>query len=478
MDIPMHTVISGYSRASASSSLPWPVAQKVAPSASSKQPRGVHSWSAEHDQLEQSNCRSSLAGAALALVIAGVARKQRCLRKRLLRKAESVDTEVPSLFDDWKPGKWDMDWEKKWEDDCRATGEYVEFGANLHVREKDRLYKPETAIAEAPSQDWIADVSVEVCSGVADLAERFDAFTLDQYGVLHDGRNAYPGVAETLEQLHAAGKPSVILSNYAGRAATQAAKLPKIGINPETIDAIVTSGELAYRYLTKYQGKLGKMCVWIAWKELEHRGLGDFWDDLPDYKLAKNIEFADFILVSGAETFFAGTEAEVETTFEMDGDIRPFAKTFREAINRSLPMICANPDERVMRPGSNGGEPWKAYLGGSIAKEYERLGGRVIYFGKPYTASFEEARRLLIEAMEQKKDSPVDEEAISICHVGDSLHHDVNGARKVGLNSAFVSHTGLHAEEMEGELTADKVLEVCAENKVLVPQAAISHFKW
>ena len=39
------------------------------------------------------------------------------------------------------------------------------------------------------------------CDGVRNLADRYEAFILDQWGVLHDGTNAYPGVHEVLHHL-------------------------------------------------------------------------------------------------------------------------------------------------------------------------------------------------------------------------------------------------------------------------------------
>ena len=44
--------------------------------------------------------------------------------------------------------------------------------------------------------------------GMAAVADRYDAFILDVWGVLHDGVTLYPGVVDTLERLTAAGKPS------------------------------------------------------------------------------------------------------------------------------------------------------------------------------------------------------------------------------------------------------------------------------
>eukprot|EP00439_Symbiodinium_sp_Y106_P023677 s909_g2.t3 len=292
-------------------------------------------------------------------------------------------------------------------------------------------------------------------------------------------REAYPGAAECVAKMKEAGKPCVILSNYAGRAERQKEKLPRIGFNPNDLAGVVTSGEMAFRYLAK-QGKFGKRVLWIAWTELEARGLGDFFEGLEGYTLSESVEEADFILVSGVQSRFAGTAVEDACDYEETGNHRLYRPMFRAAIQRNLPMICANPDLRVIRPGG-----WKAYLGGSLAAYYERLGGQVIYFGKPYTSAFEEARRQLCHAVADGDEAKALEleldEEFRICHVGDSLHHDVKGAISVGFDAAFVALTGIHAEEMGGdgaELSQVGIRDLCEEEKVPLPQAVVPRFSW
>jgi len=344
-------------------------------------------------------------------------------------------------------------------------------------RPRRELLRPETAIAHAKSPR--RPDGIRICNGISELIEGYDAFTLDQYGVLHDGRQAYPGAPECVAKMKEAGKPCVILSNYAGRSDRQREKLPGIGFDPDDLAGVVTSGELVFRYLAR-QGKLGKRVLWIAWTEREARGLGNFFDGLEDYTLADTVEEADFILVSGVQSRFAGTAAEDACDYEETGNHRLYRPIFRAAIQRALPMICANPDHRVVRPGG-----WQAYLGGFLAAYYERLGGQVIYFGKPHTAAFEEARRQLCHAAAGGDEAKALEleldEGFRICHVGDSLHHDVKGALSVGFDAAFVAKTGLHAEAMggpEAELTQVGVRDLCLEEEVPMPQAALPRFTW
>src|SRR4051794_27404171 len=57
-------------------------------------------------------------------------------------------------------------------------------------------------------------------TGFAPLAEAFDGFILDLWGVIHDGVTPYPGAIDCLARLRATGKPTVMLSNVPRRAAS------------------------------------------------------------------------------------------------------------------------------------------------------------------------------------------------------------------------------------------------------------------
>ena len=80
-------------------------------------------------------------------------------------------------------------------------------------------------------------------------------------------------------------------------------------------------------------------------------------------KIKKNLEEADFILCTG---FFDNHEDSLD-----------FYKDLLKNHIR-LKMICTNPDLIVHR-GSK-----KEYCAGTLAAIFQKMGGEVIYFGKPY----------------------------------------------------------------------------------------------
>ena len=141
-------------------------------------------------------------------------------------------------------------------------------------------------------------------------------------------------------------------------------------------------------------------------------------------------------------------------------------------VNRTSISPQANPDLTVTLPdGSTGHMP------GKIAQAYEALGGRVIYFGKPYAPAFAEALALLGPEVDPSR----------VLHVGDSLMHDVAGAAAAGIHSLFVAG-GIHAQELGvpdaaaegatgGELSADSLEQIFADYGVR-PTLSTPAFRW
>ncbi len=105
-------------------------------------------------------------------------------------------------------------------------------------------------------------------SGLRDLQGRFDAFLIDQFGVLRDGRGPYPNADSTLAALKQTGVRIIILSNSGKRSAENDRRLAKIGFDPASWDWFLTSGEVAWQMLaaeaTKAQGGPARRCLLIS----------------------------------------------------------------------------------------------------------------------------------------------------------------------------------------------------------------------
>jgi hypothetical protein len=72
--------------------------------------------------------------------------------------------------------------------------------------------------------------AIEYNFGMKDIADKYDAYLLDQWGVLHDGTKAYEGAVDCLNKLLSKGKLIVLLSNSSKRLGNSMKKLDAMGI--------------------------------------------------------------------------------------------------------------------------------------------------------------------------------------------------------------------------------------------------------
>lgn len=260
------------------------------------------------------------------------------------------------------------------------------------------------------------DGAVPLLDGLAALAEGYDALILDLWGVLHDGIAPYPGVLEALAAIQAAGKRTCLLSNAPRRVHSVIEQLTGIGIPQDLYGEVLSSGEAAWQAMRAppddFHRGLGRRCFHLGppRDDSVHTGLG--------LELVGRPEEASFVLNTGAHDY--------------DDTLADYRPVLEAAAGRDLPMLCANPDLVVMY-----GEQ-EAICAGLLAQEYERLGGRVAYHGKPHPPIYRRCLGLL--------DDPAPERVLA---VGDSLRTDIAGANRAGIDAVFIVG-GIHAEDLAG----------------------------
>jgi len=288
--------------------------------------------------------------------------------------------------------------------------------------------------------------SPEALGGVAALARDFDGFILDQWGILHDGTTPYPGAIDCLRELRRAGKHLVILSNSARTGEFNAALLGKMGFDRALFDRVVAAGDDAREAIAKRSHAF-------------HRRLGRRYfpftrdDDVSLFaglglERAERVEDAEFLAVIG-----------IETSLSL-ADYEPF---LLQGAARRLPMICANPD--LTRPSPHG----LLDAPGAIARRYEALGGEVFYHGKPYPAIYAACLEALGGCARER-----------IVAVGDSLGHDILGASRAGLASAFVAG-GIHLRDLGiawGEMPGAATWQRFLDDAPARPDYVLPTFTW
>jgi HAD superfamily hydrolase (TIGR01459 family) len=274
-------------------------------------------------------------------------------------------------------------------------------------------------------------MSIRLIDGMSELAPHYDGVILDLWGVVHDGTAPFPGVLDCMAKLLDAGKRLVLLSNAPRRSADVVRRIAAIGVPGYLFHGVMSSGEEAWRYLLARQdpfyAALGRHCLHIGSdRDLEIRdGLGLVFVESP--------AMADFILNTGPAAW--------------DDTIADYAPVLEKAQARDLPMVCANPDLVVI----HGGRP--ALCAGALAEEYERIGGRVRWHGKPYPSVYDSCLGLLRIADRRR-----------VLAVGDSLRTDITGAADAGIDSLLIAG-GVHAAEFgaDGDLDVDRVASALQE---------------
>eukprot|EP00752_Nemacystus_decipiens_P018257 g16382.t1 len=295
------------------------------------------------------------------------------------------------------------------------------------------------AAAAAAGSD--AGATTEGVQGLSSLSSSYDAFLIDQWGVMHDGKTAYPGAVDCIDRLKQAGKKVVLLSNSSKRKEAALRNLERMGFSMDAILDVVTSGQIAWDGLQKRAVEpfksLGTKCLVF--------GNGD--DDV-EYVSSCGCELAeaeeaDFILARGSfvVTGSKGTRRYYPTVMTGDGKEETH-KAMRLMLERGAPMLVTNPD--FLRPGTNDPMP------GLIGKAYTDMGGTVNYVGKPHSAVYQACCEALLSDQESDDVGPSLSAASirgKVVAVGDSLPHDVLGALRAHIDSVFVAG-GVHFEEL------------------------------
>ena len=239
---------------------------------------------------------------------------------------------------------------------------------------------------------------------LAEIYTSYDTFIIDLWGVMHNGIRLNPKAIEAVDNLIKNKKKVVFLSN-APRPSSEVKKfLNQLKMEDRYLKNILTSGEAAMHALQNH--KYGKFFFHLGPKR----------DDSVFFKIKENntsLEKCNFILCTG---LFDNHR----------DDLNYYKQLLKNYIDKKL--ICTNPDLTVHRGDV------KEYCAGSIANLFESVGGKVIYFGKPYM----EIYKMCFEAGEKT------------VAIGDNLNTDIRGANNMNIDSIFISN-GVHRAEFKSD---------------------------
>ena len=247
---------------------------------------------------------------------------------------------------------------------------------------------------------------------LSEIFESYDTFVIDLWGVVHNGLILNSKAIEAIDQLKSNSKKIVFLSNAPRPSSKVISFLLKMNMNKKLLSNVMTSGEAAMHAIN--QNKFGKTFF----------HLGPTRDTSVFEKVKHNkteLDKCDFILCTGL--------------FDNHEDDLDYYENFLEK-HTAKKLVCTNPDLTVHR-GSV-----EELCAGSVAKVFEKLGGEVVYYGKPhkevYNMCFSEKEKVLA--------------------IGDNLRTDIKGANNLNIDCLFISE-GVHRDEYNDNSELDVLLK-------------------
>ena len=257
---------------------------------------------------------------------------------------------------------------------------------------------------------------------LSEVFDAYDTFVIDLWGVIHDGISLNEKAIEAVDQLKKHSKKIVFLSNAPRPSAKVVDFLLKMKIDKKYLSNVMTSGEAAMHAINK--NKFGK--------KFFH--LGPPRDATIFEKVKENktiIDSCDFILCTG---LFDEDDPDLNKVQLHENHLDYYKNFLIKHISKKL--VCTNPDLIVHRGNK------EEYCAGYIAKIFEEMGGKVIYYGKPYKEIYE----MCFEASEK------------VLAIGDNLRTDIKGANNLNKDCLFISD-GVHRSEFNNKSELEKLID-------------------
>ena len=240
-------------------------------------------------------------------------------------------------------------------------------------------------------------------TGLKSIADNYDLFYIDLWGVIHNGIKLHEKAITVLKELSKKNKNFVLLTNAPRPNETVKNFLEKMGMDKDLRDHVFTSGEAALSYLKKN----------FLSKKFYHIGPPRDFDlfNLFEKNKCENIKESEYLLCTGLFDDF-------------DKDLIYYKDLFANHLNKK--MICTNPDLIVDRGNT------RELCAGSVAMVFEKMGGQVVYFGKPHPEVYNQS---------------INNNNKKILAIGDNLNTDIRGANLLNYDCLLISN-GIHKDEI------------------------------
>ena len=265
-------------------------------------------------------------------------------------------------------------------------------------------------------------------NGLKSIADNYDLFYIDLWGVIHDGIKLHEQAINVLNNLVKMNKNFILLTNAPRPNQTVQNFLEKMGMDDHLRRYVFTSGEAALSYLQKLYSS----------KKFFHIGPPRDFDlfNLFESNKCEGISDSEYLLCTGLFD-------------DHSKDLNYYKNLLEKHLNKK--MICTNPDLIVDRGNV------RELCAGSVAMVFEKMGGEVIYFGKPHPEVYNQS---------------IDNTNKKILAIGDNLNTDIRGANLLNYDSLLISN-GIHRNEIK-----DKGIHQVAIEYEAIVNFTQSELKW
>lgn len=314
-----------------------------------------------------------------------------------------------------------------------------------------------------------------IYNSLGDIADKFEIFLFDAFGVFWEGNGFYPGSTEMMADLLKSGKKVVIVSNSSEDRDNTIKFYERKGlVCGKHYDYMITSGNLLCETI-----KAGKISFKYCTNPRKYFVIGrphkEFADSI--YEEVKNPQDADFIFC-GTPTIFADDlpkYPEYDKLFwpartDENGKIyawdtetaKPFENMVAELSKLNKPVLNANPDftAKVGHELVPGSEAVFVIRNGTITEMFRKNGVEVYEFGKPYTNIYDYTFKILQE-------NGISVNKSKTCMVGDTVRTDVKGAVNYGITPILCMNTGVTAKAI---LNGESLESICNKEKIGIEQ--------
>jgi HAD superfamily hydrolase (TIGR01459 family) len=282
--------------------------------------------------------------------------------------------------------------------------------------------------------------AIPVLQSIAPLGPTSDLWFVDIWGVMHNGVEPYASSVAACEAFREQGGTVLLVTNSPRPRESVGRQLDAIGVPRSAYDSIVSSGDVSRSLIEAWAGK-----------PILHIGPER---DLPVFeglraKPGATVDDAAVAVCTGLYDDEAETPAD-------------YADVLAKLRARRIPMICANPDEKVERGNRI------VYCAGAVARAYEALGGEVSYAGKPFRPIYD----LALEIGSTLRGAPIPKDRVLA--IGDGVVTDITGAANFGIRSVFIA-SGVYVTN--GEAIGAAVARLFAPT-MPQPVAVMNAFAW